>query len=50
MTLTTASRLYLMEPSIDSAAELQAMGRIHRLGEERPMHVTKFVLANLLEL
>jgi SNF2 family DNA or RNA helicase len=55
MTLTNASRLYLMEPSIDSAAELQAMGRIHRLGQDRPVQVTKFVQAdtveaNLLEL
>jgi SNF2 family DNA or RNA helicase len=55
MTLTMASNLYLMEPSIDPAAELQAMGRIHRLGQDRAVEVKKFVFgdsveANLLEL
>ena len=33
ITLTAASRVYLMEPTLDPAQELQAAGRIHRLGQ-----------------
>ena len=32
ITLTAATRVYLMEPSLDPAMEVQAAGRIHRLG------------------
>ena len=30
ITLTAASRVYLMEPALDPAVEMQAAGRIHR--------------------
>ena len=33
ITLTAASRVYLLEPCLDPAVEVQAAGRIHRLGE-----------------
>lgn len=33
ITLTAASRVYLLEPCIDPAVEVQAAGRIHRLGK-----------------
>jgi SNF2 family DNA or RNA helicase len=48
MALTQASHLYLMEPSLDPAAEI-AMGRIHRLGQEREIEMKKFVLAETVE-
>lgn len=49
ITLTAASRVYLLEPSIDPAVEVQAAGRIHRLGQNKPCHVVKFVFRNSYE-
>ena len=49
ITLTAASRVYLLEPSIDPSVEVQAAGRIHRLGQDKPCHVVKFVFRNSYE-
>lgn len=49
ITLTAASRVYLMEPSLDPAAEVQAAGRIHRLGQTKAVEVKKMVFANSIE-
>jgi superfamily II DNA or RNA helicase len=49
MTLTSASRVYIMEPAFNPAAEAQAAGRIHRLGQTREVLVTKFVYRNSIE-
>jgi SNF2 family DNA or RNA helicase len=50
ITLTTASRVYLMEPSLDPAAEVQAAdGRIHRLGQTKQVQVKKLVFCNSIE-
>ena len=32
-----------MEPCLDHATEVQATGRVHRLGQSKLVHVTKFV-------
>mmetsp|Transcript_26940 Transcript_26940/g.77684 ORF Transcript_26940/g.77684 Transcript_26940/m.77684 type:complete len:504 (+) Transcript_26940:154-1665(+) len=42
ITLTAASRVYLMEPCLDPAVEVQAAGRIHRLGQTKPVHVIRY--------
>ena len=42
ITLTAATRVYLMEPLSDPAAEVQAAGRIHRLGQTKEVFVKKF--------
>jgi len=49
ITLTAASRVYLLEPSLDPAVEVQAAGRIHRLGQNKPCHVVKFAFKNSYE-
>lgn len=38
-----------MEPSLDPAAEIQAAGRIHRLGQTKAVQVKKFVFRNCVE-
>ena len=43
ITLTAATRVYLLEPCLDPMMEIQAAGRIHRLGQTRPVLVKKFV-------
>ena len=46
ITLTAATRVILMEPFIDPAHELQAAGRIHRLGQSKEVLVKRFCFRN----
>ena len=49
MTLTAANRVFLMEPSEDPATELQAAGRIHRLGQTKEVLIKRFAFRNTIE-
>jgi SNF2 family DNA or RNA helicase len=49
ITLNAASRVYLLEPCLDPAVEVQAAGRIHRLGQDKPCRVIKFAFKNSYE-
>lgn len=49
ITLTAASRVYLMEPALDPAAEYQAAGRVHRLGQTKDVMVKRFAFKNSLD-
>jgi SNF2 family DNA or RNA helicase len=49
ITLTSASRLFLMEPSLSLAQTQQAIGRLHRVGQLRPVVVTRYVLRGTVE-
>lgn len=49
VTLTAATRVYLMEPSIDPAAEVQCAGRIHRLGQKKEVLFTRFCFRNTID-
>jgi len=49
LTLTAASKVYLLEPCMDPAAEIQAAGRIHRLGQTAAVHVKKFCYKDTIE-
>ncbi len=49
LNLTEASRVFLMDPWWNPSVEVQAMDRIHRLGQHRPIVVKRMVIANSLE-
>ena len=49
MTLTSANRVYLFEPAFNPAAEVQAAGRIHRLGQTKDVLITRFVYRDSIE-
>ena len=49
ITLTAANRVYLFEPSLDPAQEIQAAGRIHRLGQKKEVLVKRFVFRQSIE-
>ena len=49
ITLTAASHVFLMEPCIDPAQEIQAAGRIHRLGQTKQVGVTKYYFDDTCE-
>lgn len=55
LNLTHASRAYMLEPSWNPSVENQAVDRCHRLGQLRPVKVTKYIVrdtieANMLEI
>ncbi|KAI9789179.1 MAG: hypothetical protein M1816_006313 [Peltula sp. TS41687] len=49
LNLTTASKVYVMEPQFNPAAEAQAIDRIHRLGQTREVTTTRFIMAGSFE-
>lgn len=49
LNLTAASRVFMMDPWWSFAAEAQAIDRVHRLGQTRPVGVTRFVVRGSIE-
>lgn len=49
ITLTAATRVYLFEPALDPAAEVQMAGRIHRLGQTKDVLIKRFVFKDTIE-
>jgi SNF2 family DNA or RNA helicase len=49
LNLTTANKVYIMEPQFNPAAEAQAMDRVHRLGQKRPVTIMKFIMDHSFE-
>ena len=49
ITLTAASRVYMFEPALDPAAEVQMAGRIHRLGQTKDVLIKRFVFKDTIE-
>jgi len=49
LNLTSAQRVYLMDPYWNPAVENQAVDRIHRLGQTRPVTTVKLVIENSIE-
>ncbi|XP_050983555.1 helicase-like transcription factor [Labeo rohita] len=49
LNLTAASRVYLMDPAWNPAAEDQCVDRCHRLGQTRDVVITKFIVKDSVE-
>ncbi|THH32172.1 hypothetical protein EUX98_g2039 [Antrodiella citrinella] len=49
LNLTEASRVYLMDSWWNPAVEYQAMDRIHRLGQHRPVQAIKLIVEDSIE-
>ncbi|KAF3903147.1 hypothetical protein ABW21_db0206917 [Orbilia brochopaga] len=49
LNLTSASMVYVMEPQFNPAAEAQAIDRVHRLGQEREVWCTRYIMENSFE-
>ncbi|GAA5823589.1 hypothetical protein JCM11251_000689 [Rhodosporidiobolus azoricus] len=49
LNLVEASRAILLDPWWNPAVELQAMDRTHRIGQHRPITVTRLIIENSIE-
>ncbi|KAJ5647037.1 hypothetical protein N7490_003409 [Penicillium lividum] len=49
LNLTSASRVYIMEPQYNPAAVAQAIDRVHRLGQSRPVKTVQFIMKSSIE-
>ncbi|XP_069753508.1 helicase-like transcription factor isoform X2 [Narcine bancroftii] len=49
LNLTAASRVFLMDPAWNPAAEDQCFDRCHRLGQTRDVVITKFIVKDTVE-
>ncbi|RYP60974.1 hypothetical protein DL769_007911 [Monosporascus sp. CRB-8-3] len=49
LTLTTASRAYLLEPHWNPTMEEQALGRIHRIGQDKEVTTIRFFIRDSFE-
>lgn len=49
LNLTSASRVYMMDPWWSFAVEAQAIDRVHRMGQECEVQVKRFVVENSVE-
>ncbi|OBT66270.1 hypothetical protein VE03_04373 [Pseudogymnoascus sp. 23342-1-I1] len=49
LNLTTANKVYVMEPQYNPAAEAQAVDRVHRLGQKREVVTVRYIMKNSFE-
>lgn len=49
LNLTTGSKVYVMEPQFNPAAEAQAIDRVHRLGQKREVFTYRFIMDDSFE-
>lgn len=49
LNLTSANKVYVMEPQYNPAAEAQAVDRVHRLGQKRPVETTRYIMNSSFE-
>lgn len=49
LNLTTANKVYVMEPQFNPAAEAQAVDRVHRMGQKREVTIMRFIMEGSFE-
>ena len=49
LNLTAANNVYVMEPQYNPAAEAQAVDRVHRLGQKRPVRTIRYIMRDSFE-
>ncbi|KAJ4351061.1 hypothetical protein N0V95_004165 [Ascochyta clinopodiicola] len=49
LNLTTANKVFMMEPQFNPAAEAQAVDRVHRLGQDREVTIKRFIMEKSFE-
>lgn len=49
LTLVQASHVFLLEPTIDPAIEQQAVARVHRIGQTKPVVCTRLLVSESVE-
>lgn len=49
LNFTAASNVYMMEPQFNPGVEMQAIDRVHRLGQRRAVAIRRFVMAGSFE-
>ena len=49
LNLIEASHVLLIEPILNPAEELQAIGRVHRIGQTKPTTIHRFLIASTIE-
>ena len=47
--LTAASRVHLLEPQWNPAIEDQALARVHRMGQQRPVVAIRYMMKDSIE-
>lgn len=49
LNLTVANYIFLMDPWWNPAAEMQAIDRAHRIGQNKPIYATRFIIKDSIE-
>ncbi|KAF8475100.1 P-loop containing nucleoside triphosphate hydrolase protein, partial [Kalaharituber pfeilii] len=49
LNLTAASRVHIMEPQWNPMLELQALARVHRIGQDREVIATRYIMKDTIE-
>ncbi len=48
--MTQANRVFLLEPAMNPSLEEQAIGRVHRLGQTRPVQIVRLIMKDSIEM
>ncbi|KAL1305303.1 hypothetical protein AAFC00_002206 [Neodothiora populina] len=49
LNFTAANKVFMMEPQFNPGVEMQAVDRVHRLGQKRDVEIKRFIMSNSFE-